>query len=50
MSGNMWEWCEDPRRDNYNNKPENIKNSGNTIQPCSNELRHVLRGGSWNYD
>ena len=32
MSGNVWEWCEDPWHDSYANKPENIKNNGNTIQ------------------
>jgi formylglycine-generating enzyme required for sulfatase activity len=50
MSGNVWEWCEDPWHDSYANKPENIKNNGNVIWPSSNEVFHILRGGSWYYD
>jgi formylglycine-generating enzyme required for sulfatase activity len=49
MSGNVLEWGEDPWHDSYANKPENIKNNGNTIWSDSNESRHVLRGGSWDY-
>jgi formylglycine-generating enzyme required for sulfatase activity len=48
MSGNVWEWCEDPWHDSYANKPEDIKNNGNSIWSDSNESRHILRGGSWN--
>ena len=48
MSGNVWEWCEDPWHDSYANKPEDIKNSGSSIWSDSNESRHILRGGSWN--
>jgi formylglycine-generating enzyme required for sulfatase activity/uncharacterized caspase-like protein len=50
MSGNVWEWCEDPWHDSYANKPEDIKNNGNSIWSDSNESRHILRGGSWDYD
>ena len=48
MSGNVWEWCEDPWHDSYANKPENIKNNGNTIWSSSDISFRVLRGGSWN--
>jgi formylglycine-generating enzyme required for sulfatase activity/uncharacterized caspase-like protein len=47
MSGNVWEWCEDPYHDSYANKPENIKNNGNTAWPSSDISLRVMRGGSW---
>jgi formylglycine-generating enzyme required for sulfatase activity len=47
VSGNVWEWCEDPYHDSYANKPENIKNNGNTIWSSSDASLRVLRGGSW---
>jgi len=47
MSGNVWEWCEDPYHDSYANKPENIKNNGNAIWSSSDASLRVLRGGSW---
>jgi hypothetical protein len=50
MSGNVWEWCEDPYHDSYANKPENIKNNGNTAWPSSDISLRVLRGGSWDGD
>jgi formylglycine-generating enzyme required for sulfatase activity len=50
MSGNVWEWCEDPYHDSYANKPENIKNNGNTIWSSSDASLRVLRGGSWSYN
>ncbi|MEB3190581.1 MAG: SUMF1/EgtB/PvdO family nonheme iron enzyme [Snowella sp.] len=50
MSGNVWEWCEDPWHDSYANKPDNIKNDGNIIWSSSDELLRVLRGGSWDYN
>ncbi|MFM7381970.1 MAG: formylglycine-generating enzyme family protein [Microcystaceae cyanobacterium] len=49
MHGNVWEWCEDPWHKSYAEKPQNIKDNGNTIWSSSNESRRVLRGGSWNY-
>jgi formylglycine-generating enzyme required for sulfatase activity/uncharacterized caspase-like protein len=48
MSGNVWEWCENPYHDSYANKPENIKNNGNTAWPSSDISLRVMRGGSWN--
>jgi formylglycine-generating enzyme required for sulfatase activity len=50
MSGNVWEWCEDPWHDSYANKPKNIKNNGNTIWSSSDISFRVLRGGSWSDD
>ncbi|MEB3123910.1 MAG: bifunctional serine/threonine-protein kinase/formylglycine-generating enzyme family protein [Snowella sp.] len=50
MHGNLWEWCEDSWHGSYAEKPESIKQNGNTIWPSSNELRHILRGGSWDLD
>jgi formylglycine-generating enzyme required for sulfatase activity/uncharacterized caspase-like protein len=47
MSGNVWEWCEDPSHDSYANKPENIKNNGNAIWLSSDTSLRVLRGGAW---
>ena len=47
MHGNVWEWCEDPWHESYAEKPQNIKDNGNTIWSSSNKSRRVLRGGSW---
>jgi len=47
MSGNVWEWCEDPYHDSYANKPENIKNNGNAVWSSSDMSMRLLRGGSW---
>ncbi len=50
MHGNVWEWCEDSWHDSYAEKPESIKQNGNTLWSSSNELPHILRGGSWSRD
>lgn len=47
MHGNVWEWCEDSWHGSYKEKPENLKQNGNTIWLSSNESCHALRGGSW---
>ncbi|MFM8296659.1 MAG: SUMF1/EgtB/PvdO family nonheme iron enzyme, partial [Microcystaceae cyanobacterium] len=47
MHGNVWEWCEDPWHESYAEKPQNIKDNGNTIWSNGNESLRVLRGGSW---
>jgi formylglycine-generating enzyme required for sulfatase activity len=47
MHGNVREWCEDSWHDSYAEKPESIKQNGNTIWSSSNKSLHVLRGGSW---
>ena len=41
MTGNVWQWCEDGYRKDY----ENLKGKDPTGEQ-SNDLR-VLRGGSW---
>jgi formylglycine-generating enzyme required for sulfatase activity len=47
MHGNVREWCEDSWHESYVEKPESIKQNGNTIWSSSNALRYVLRGGCW---
>ena len=45
MLGNVWEWCEDDRHDNYNGAPTDgkvwIDNN------CSQSEYRIRRGGSW---
>jgi formylglycine-generating enzyme required for sulfatase activity len=48
MIGNVREWCEDLWHDNYAEKPDNIKNNGNTAWPSGDEYDcYIIRGGSW---
>jgi len=55
MSGNVWEWCLDEWHDNYKDKSEQLKKSGNeawvdlNVDDNDNRFR-LLRGGSWDYD
>ena len=48
MHGNVWEWCLDHWHDSYEEKPEELRQSGNTawLKSDESELR-LLRGGSW---
>jgi len=52
MSGNVWEWCLDEWHDNYKDKSEQLKKSGNeawvdlNVDDNDNRFR-LLRGGSW---
>ena len=53
MYGNVWEWCLDEWHDNYNAKPQSLKDNGSkpwvkiNINKNDNRSRNVLRGGSW---
>ena len=49
MHGNVRDWCEDSWH-SYAEKPDSIKQNGNTIWSSSNESLHILRGGSWHSD
>ena len=43
MHGNLWEWCADPRHDNYEGAPRD----GSAWETGGDESERVLRGGSW---
>jgi formylglycine-generating enzyme required for sulfatase activity len=43
MHGNVWEWCEDVRHDNYNNAPTD----GSAWMSGGVQFFRVVRGGSW---
>ncbi|MDJ0615925.1 MAG: SUMF1/EgtB/PvdO family nonheme iron enzyme [Calothrix sp. MO_192.B10] len=43
MHGNVWEWCQDTRHDNYNNAP-----TDGSAWIGNDDSSRMLRGGSWN--
>jgi formylglycine-generating enzyme required for sulfatase activity len=43
MHGNVWEWCEDVRRQNYDGAP----NDGSAWSSDSVTAQRIARGGSW---
>jgi formylglycine-generating enzyme required for sulfatase activity len=45
MHGNVWEWCQDPWHENYQDAPVN----GSVWTANANNDYRVLRGGSWFY-
>ena len=46
MHGNVWEWTEDVRHDNYEGAPDD----GSAWTEGGDSGRRVLRGGSWSYE
>jgi eukaryotic-like serine/threonine-protein kinase len=49
MHGNLWEWCLDEWKVNYNNAPVDGSARGNINSRDKGRL-FLLRGGSWNFD
>jgi formylglycine-generating enzyme required for sulfatase activity len=43
MSGNVWEWCQDPWHKNYKDAPTD----GRVWEAGADDSRRVVRGGSW---
>ncbi len=43
MHGNVWEWCEDAWRDDYNGAPVD----GTARTSSDSSVHRILRGGSW---
>ena len=50
LHGNLWEWCSDDWHDNYQEKPQELKDNGGIPWLSRNQSRRVLRGGSWVYE
>ena len=46
MHGNVWEWCQDVRHNNYNGAPTD----GSAWESGGYSDYRVQRGGSWNYN
>ena len=45
MLGNVWEWTQDPWHENYQGAPAD----GSAWEDRAAGVRHVVRGGSWDY-
>ncbi|MBE9008136.1 SUMF1/EgtB/PvdO family nonheme iron enzyme [Fortiea sp. LEGE XX443] len=45
MCGNVWEWCQDDYKNNYQSAPQD----GSEWLAGKNNNEKLLRGGSWNY-
>ncbi|MDJ0580557.1 SUMF1/EgtB/PvdO family nonheme iron enzyme [Crocosphaera sp.] len=61
MHGNVWEWCQDDFKDNYDGAPSdgsawlqpqnyNPDNQSYSDKNKENKPKKVIRGGSWNYN
>ncbi|RUS99367.1 hypothetical protein DSM106972_078090 [Dulcicalothrix desertica PCC 7102] len=48
MHGNVWEWCQDKRHDNYDGVPTDGSAWLDSNASYANEYSQILRGGSWN--
>jgi formylglycine-generating enzyme required for sulfatase activity len=46
MHGNVLEWCEDSWHDDYKEKPEKLKENGNSIW-SSSDKSYSVRNGGW---
>ncbi len=46
MHGNVWEWCQDVSRDNYNSAPTD----GSAWKSGENNTSQPMRGGNWGED
>jgi formylglycine-generating enzyme required for sulfatase activity len=44
MHGNVWEWCQDTRHENYNGAPTD---GSAWVDENANQNSMILRGGSW---
>ena len=49
MHGNVWEWCADHWRDNYESAPEDGRAWIDEGAKANDLKWRLLRGGSWNY-
>lgn len=45
MHGNVWEWCQDYKHDNYQGAP----NDGSAWLSGGDNTKRLVRGGSWGF-
>ncbi|MFN7909952.1 MAG: formylglycine-generating enzyme family protein, partial [Microcystis sp.] len=50
MHGNVWEWCQDDFRENYQGAPRNGSPWREKSKKQQNQANKVLRGGSWHFN
>ena len=49
MSGNVWEWCQDEWHGNYKGAPADGSAWEDKVNEKKENIRRVVRGGSWYY-
>jgi formylglycine-generating enzyme required for sulfatase activity len=49
MHGNVWEWCQDDYRDNYDGAPVDGSAREHTPVGIGKSRSRAIRGGSWSY-